>query len=141
MSVEAILAPVFVQVALMFFLMFYMAGVRTGALRRREVQLGDVALGQQNWPPHVTQVANCYNSQFQVPVLFYVLTILVIITHHADFLFVVMAWLFVLTRLLHTYIHTGSNYVRHRFNAFALGAFILLAMWIIYAVRILLGLP
>ena len=52
-----------------------------------------------------------------------------------------MAWLFVLTRLLHAYIHTGSNFVRHRFNAFALGVFILLAMWIIFAVRILLGLP
>ena len=64
-----------------------------------------------------------------------------IITRHADCLFVVMAWLFVLTRLVHAYIHTGSNYVRHRFNAFAVGVFILLAMWIIFAVRILLGLP
>jgi hypothetical protein len=52
-----------------------------------------------------------------------------------------MAWLFVLSRLLHAYIHSGTNYVRHRFNAFAFGAIVLLAMWIIFAVRILLGLP
>ena len=87
------------------------------------------------------QISNCYHNQFQLPLLFYVLTILVIITRHADFVFVVMAWLFVLTRLLHAYIHTGSNFVRHRFNAFALGATILLAMWLIFAARILLGLP
>ena len=141
MSIPTILLPLFVQVALTFALMFGMAYSRMGALKRKDARMADIALGQPNWPPRVQQVSNCYHNQFQLPVLFYVLTILVIITHHADFLFVVMAWLFVLTRLLHTYIHTGSNYVRHRFNAFALGAFILLAMWIIYAVRILLGLP
>ncbi len=72
--------------------------------------------------------------------LFYVLTVLVIITRHADFLFVVMAWIFVLSRFVHVYIHTGTNYMRHRFNAFAVGALVLLAMWIIFAARILLGL-
>jgi len=66
---------------------------------------------------------------------------LALITRHADFLFVIMSWLFVLTRLVHTYIHTTSNYVRHRFNAFAAGVLILLIMWIIFAVDILLGLP
>ena len=50
-----------------------------------------------------------------------------------------MAWLFVLSRLAHAYIHTGTNYVRHRFNAFLVGAVVLLAMWIIFAARILLG--
>ena len=103
--------------------------------------MADVALGQSNWPARVQQIANCYANQFQLPVLFYVLTILVVITHHADFIFVVMAWLFVLSRIVHAYIHTGSNFVRHRFNAFALGAVFLLAMWIIFAVRRLLGLP
>jgi hypothetical protein len=42
---------------------------------------------------------------------------------------------------VHAYIHTGSNYVRHRFNAFAVGAFILIVIWIVFAVRILLGQP
>jgi hypothetical protein len=141
MSIPAILLPLFVQVALTFALLFWMAFSRIGSLKRKEARMADTALGQQNWPPRVQQISNCYHNQFQLPVLFYVLTALAMITRHADFLFVVMAWLFVLTRLLHAYIHTGSNYVRYRFNAFALGAFILLAMWIIFAVRILLGLP
>jgi hypothetical protein len=67
--------------------------------------------------------------------------LLEIVLHQADLLFVVLAWLFVLSRLVHAYIHTGTNYVRHRFNAFATGVFILMAMWIIFAVRILLALP
>ncbi len=141
MSIPTILLPLFVQVALTFVLLFWMARSRIGALKRRETTLNDTALGQPNWPPRVQQIANSYHSQLQLPLLFYVLTIVAIMTKHVDFLFVALAWLFVLTRVVHAYIHTGSNYVRHRFNAFAAGVFILLAMWIIFAVRILLGLP
>ena len=141
MPIQFVLLPLFVQVALTFVLLVWMARSRMGALKRRETTIGEIALGQPNWSPRAQQVANCYHSQFQLPLLFYVLTIVAIITRHADLLFVVLAWLFVLTRLVHAYIHTGSNYVRHRFNAFAAGVFILLAMWIIFAVRILLGLP
>ena len=108
---------------------------RVGALKRGEAKIADIALGQPNWPPKVQQISNSYTNQFQLPVLFYVLTVLAIITRHADFLFVVLAWLFVVTRLVHAYIHATSNYVRHRFNAFLVGALILLAMWVIFAVR------
>jgi hypothetical protein len=139
MSFATILLPLFVEVLLTFALMFWMARSRIGALKAGQVKMGDVALGQTNWPPRVQAITNSYHSQFQLPVLFYVLTVLAMFTHQADYLFVVMAWLFVLSRFVHVYIHTGTNYVRHRFNAFAVGAFILLLMWVIYAVRILLG--
>jgi len=140
MSVEAILAPLFVQVALMFFLMFYMAGTRTAALRRREVRIADIALGQQNWPPYTTQVGNAYNNQFQLPLLFFVLVILAYILHKADLLFVGMSWIFVITRLAHAFVHVTSNRMQTRFAIFAVGAIVLLIMWIIFALRILLAL-
>jgi|SRR6185369_3075551 len=141
MPIQFILLPLFVQVALTFFLIFWTARARIGAIRGGQASMKDTALGQQNWPARATQIANCYNSQFQIPVLFYVLTILAIMTRHADILFLVMAWLFVITRLVHAYIHTGTNYVPHRFNAFAAGVLILLLMWIILAVRLIAGLP
>lgn len=141
MSIPMILAPLFVQVALTFALLLWMAFSRAAALKQRQTKLADIALGQPNWPARAQQISNCYNNQFQLPMLFYVLTILAMMTRHADFLFVAMAWIFVLTRIVHAYIHTGTNFVRHRFNAFAAGVFILLIMWVIFAVRILLGLP
>lgn len=139
MSYATILLPVFVLVFLTFGLMFWMGFSRIGALKRGESKIKDVALGQTNWPPRVQQIHNSYVSQFQLPMLFYVLTVLAMFTRQADYLFVVLAWLFVLTRFVHAYIHTTSNYVRHRFNAFLAGAIILLAMWIIFALRILLA--
>ncbi len=140
MSIQSVLLPLFVEVALTFVLLFWMARSRVGAIKGKQVKMADVALGQMNWPARAQQISNSYHSQFQIPVLFYVLTVLVIITKHADLIFVVMAWLFVLSRLAHTYIHTSTNYVPHRFNAFAVGVFILLVMWVIFAVHILAGL-
>jgi hypothetical protein len=84
----------------------------------------------------VQQVANAYHNQLELPVLFYVLTALALITRQADLLFVVLAWVFVATRLLHAGIHVTGNDVPKRFQAFAAGAVVLLVMWAIFAVRL-----
>jgi len=136
MTVQAILAPLFVLVALTFGLLFWMGAARFAAVRRREVRVGDIALGQLNWPPRVQQISNCFHNQLQLPMLFYVLTILAYDLKKADLLFVVMAWIFVLLRIVHAAIHVISNHVLRRFQAFAVGAVVLLLMWIIFAVRV-----
>jgi hypothetical protein len=140
MSLQAILAPLFVQVALTFFLMFWTGTVRTMSVRRGEVRVRDIALGQPAWTEQGTKVGNAFRNQFELPVLFYVLVVLAIIARKADFLFVVMSWLFVVLRILHVLIHTGRNVVSRRFYVYLAGALVLLAMWIIFALRILLGL-
>jgi hypothetical protein len=138
MTIQMVLLPVFVQVALTFGLLFWMATSRRASLVSGKTKIRDIALGQPAWPAKPQQISNCYASQFQVPLLFYVIVILAWMTKQADLLFVVMAWIFVLARLAHAYIHTTSNHVPTRFNAFAAGVLVLLAMWIIFAVRILI---
>ncbi len=83
------------------------------------------------------QVSACFSNQSELPPLFYVLVILAIITRKADMTFVVMEWLFVLTRLGHAFIFTTSNDLKQRGMAFGIGGLLLLIMWIIFAVRIL----
>jgi hypothetical protein len=139
MSIRMILAPLFVQVALTLVLLFWTAHVRLAAVRRGEVHPRDVALREPNWPRRETQIANAYHSQLELPVLFYVLTILAVVTRHADLLFVVLAWIFVLLRLVHAYIHVTSNRMARRFATFAAGAIVLTVMWAIFMLRILLG--
>jgi hypothetical protein len=133
-----VLLPVFVQVALTFGLLLWMAYTRRTSLSRGELKVRDIALGQPAWPARATQASNSFDSQFQIPLLFYVLVILAWITKQADLLFVVMAWIFVLSRLAHAYIHTTSNHVPTRFNIFSLGVIVLLIMWVIFVVRILI---
>jgi hypothetical protein len=139
MSIQAILLPLFVQVALTLFLLFWTGRARVAAVRRGDVHPRDIALRESNWPRQETQIANAYHNQLELPVLFYVLTILAIITRQADLLFVVLAWLFVVLRLVHAYIHLTSNHVVRRFAVFAASVLVLLVMWVIFAVRILVG--
>ncbi len=140
MTIQAILLPLFAQVALTFFLLFWMAGVRTRSIRSREVHMRDIALREPNWPPQVQQVSNAFQNQLEVPVLFYVLTILALISRKADLLFVVMAWLFVFSRYVHASIHVTTNRVSQRGPVFGVGVVILFLMWVIFALRLLLEL-
>ena|SRR5271166_6229755 len=140
MSIQAVLLPLFVQVALTFALLFWMAYLRTSAITGGTVRPNDIALREPGWPAHATQVANAFHNQLELPVLFYVLTILAWITRHADYLFVVMAWVFVTLRIAHAFIHTTGNDVRRRGAVFIIGAIVLALMWLIFMLRILLGL-
>ena len=139
MTVPAVLAPLFAQVALTFALLIWTGRARFAAARAGEVKIQDIALGQSAWPARVQQASNTFQNQFELLVLFYVLTALVLFTRKADLLFVVMAWVFVMSRFGHAYVYVTSNHVLTRFRVFLVGAIILMAMWLIFAVRILLG--
>lgn len=119
-------------------LLFWTGRARVGAVRRGEVLPGDVALRQPNWGKRETQIANAYHNQLELPLLFYVLTILAWLTKQADLLFVLLAWVFVALRLLHAVVHVTSNHLGRRFTAFAASVVVLLVMWVIYVVRILI---
>src|SRR5664279_101714 len=141
MSIPTILLPLFVEVALTLGLLLWLAEVRRRDFKSGAVDPSRIALREPNWPVRTLQVAYSFSNQFELPVLFYVLTILEIITRHADLIFVVLAWIFVLMRIGQAYVHTTSNVVMRRGGFYVVGALVLIAMWIIFAVRILLGLP
>jgi hypothetical protein len=138
MSVQMVLLPVFVLVGLTFFLLLWMASARTKALKGREARLKDIALGQPNWPERVTQIGNSFRNQFEVPVLFYVLIALALPLRHADLFIVLMSWVFVVTRFAHAGIFVTSNNMQQRSLAWFAGVLVLLAMWIYFALRMLL---
>lgn len=139
MTLPSILLPLFVQAGLTFFLIFWMAKERTVLLKRRVVKWQDIALRQTPWPGRAQQIAHCFENQFEVPILFYVLVVLVILTKKADLVFVGMEWLFVATRIAHAYVFTTSNYVPLRGQFFIAGTLILALMWALFAFRILTG--
>jgi hypothetical protein len=141
MSVQFVLLPLFVEVLLTFGVMFGMMYFRTATLQRGETRFEDIALRQPNWPVRASQFAYAFSNQFELPVLFYVLTVLEIVTRHADLLFVVLAWIFVATRVMQAVVHVTNNNVRVRGTFYGIGAIILVIMWVIFIVRILLALP
>lgn len=140
MSIRTVLLPLFAQVALTFVLLIWMGSLRVAAVRRGEVHPRDIALREPNWPRRLLQVQYAFHNQLELPMLFYVLTILVWITRFADLLFVVLAWVFVLLRVAHAYVHVTDNNVPRRGLVFITGAIVLIVMWVIFALRLLIGL-
>ena len=114
MSVQMVLLPVFVLVGLTFFLLLWMFGARRGALVGGQTKVRDIALGQPNWPARATQIGNCYSNQFELPLLFYILIALALPLRHADFVIVLLSWVFVVTRFAHAGIFVTSNNVQQR---------------------------
>ena len=139
MSVQAVLLPVFAMVALTFVLLIMTAVARRNDLAGRRVQARDIALGQLGWTPQTQQYGNSFNNQFQLPVLFYVVMTLALITKQADLLMVALAWIFVVLRVVHAFIHCTNNRVMRRGLVFGLGGLVLMVMWIVFAIRILLA--
>lgn len=136
MTSAAILAPVFVNVLLTFVLLIATGRKRVAAVKARKVKIGDIALGQRNWPADVAQVSNAFDNQFQLPLLFYALTAFVMVTNKADLTFVILSWVFVATRILHAIVYVTSNNIRYRFRNFLVGALVLMAMWLLFGLQL-----
>ena len=139
MSLQAVLLPLFVEVILTFALMFWMGALRNGDFRSGAVKPQEVALREPIWPGRTAQAANSFSNQFELPVLFYVLTILEWVTRHAGYVFVILAWIFVICRVLQAYIHVTSNDYRLRSTFYSIGALVLMIMWALYIVEVLTG--
>ena len=138
MSIQMVLLPVFVLVGLTFALLLWMVGARRGALVGGETKIRDIALRQPNWPQRATQIGNCYANQFELPLLFYILIALALPLRHADLFIVLMSWVFVVTRFVHAGVFVTSNDLGQRSMAWLAGVLVLLAMWIYFALKILL---
>jgi hypothetical protein len=139
MSLQAVLLPLFVEVILTFGLMLRMGALRSAAYRTGAVKPADIALREPNWPKPAMQAAYSFSNQFELPVLFYVLTILEWVTRHAGYAFVVLAWIFVICRVLQAYVHVTNNKVRLRGAFYSVGAVVLMVMWLIYIVEVFSG--
>lgn len=135
----AILYPVFVQVLLTFVVLIRMATARGYVIRRNPGSQPDIALGRFSWPEPALMAANNYKNQFELPVLFYALAAFAIMTRSVDYLMVVLAWVFVISRIVHAGVHLGPNILAWRGLSFLVGAIVLMLMWLMLAARLITG--
>ncbi|WP_373504430.1 MAPEG family protein [Aestuariivirga sp.] len=131
-----LLLPAFAHVALVFFTGFRMGRARFSAARAGQVKVKDIAVDNSRWPEDVKKIANSYQNQFEVPMLYYALLPLLLVTGLADWMAVALSWVFVASRTVHAFIHQGSNNVLPRFRMFVFGFFIVVAMWAWFGLRL-----
>lgn len=129
--------PMLAQVAWTLIVGVMTARVRFRSVANRDVRVRDIALGNSAWPDKVKAFGNNFSNQFETPVLFYVLCGVAVHVGATNWPIVVLAWIYVATRIGHTLVHTGSNNIRLRFRLFAAGLAALLAMLVVVSLKAL----
>lgn len=132
----AILWPTFALVLLIFVVWTTLVVQRLTLIKRTPPGRGDLAssAGSQRYFAPVEMPANNLANLFEMPVLYFALVPLLLLTHHAGHLDVALAWLYVALRAVHSFIHIGPKRVPPRFFAFLASCAVLSAMWIGFAI-------
>ena len=132
-----ILYPLLPVVFLNFFVIFHMRYVIEKAIKKREVRYSWFRVYEGSAPEYLLAARHHYKIFFEIPILFYLLCIILYVIDDVRDLDLWIAWLFVVFKLIHSYIRLTSNYVPNRAYAFYISVLLLLGGWIYLAIRIL----
>jgi hypothetical protein len=130
--------PLILHVLMVLYIGQKMVRSRVRAVRSGQAKISEIALDADAWPRKVKQIGNNFNNQFQTPMLWYAGTALVIALGIADVVFVGLSWIYLLLRFVHSIVHMGSNDVPTRMRVFMVSFFVLVAMWLWLAVRLVM---
>lgn len=133
------LYPMFAMVILTCAVAIYLFRLRVRAVKAGQVKLSQFRLNTGEVPDAITQAARNYSNLFEVPVLFYTAGAIAIALGIQVTAMIITAWIFVLARIAHSWIHLTGNNVIHRLRAYMLGNICVLVIWAIlvasYATR------
>ena len=132
---QHLLLPAFVQVTLTVYVLTRMGQGRVRAVRLGQVKRSEIDT-KSAYSETVQKFANNYVSQFELPVLFYVVLAFALVTELIDIKLIGLAWAFVGARLAHSFVHTGSNRIATRFKVFVAGLVFLVGMWVWFGLRL-----
>lgn len=108
--------------------------VKNKQVRARYYKVYDT--GGAEIPAHIIAGSRNYSNQFEVPILFYVVASLVLVLNQTSVAYLALAWLFVISRVVHAFIHMTYNHVLHRMLVFLVGFLAVMAMWVMLLIKL-----
>lgn len=122
----------FTMIVLTFAIAIYLFILRVNAVKKGQVKLSQFRLNNNaDVPDRLVQAARNYSNLFEVPLLFYIAGVVALALHLENTTLIILSWMFVISRLAHSWIHLTSNNVLHRLKAFMFGNICVLLMWAI----------
>ena len=129
--------PLFTMVLLTLLVALRRLYFNTRAVLSGEVHIKHFRLFDAGISLKLQSVAQHYKNMFEMPILFYILCILLIINNNYTQFDVIIAWGFVLFRVLHSLARIPNKDVNLRFGLFT-GSFIMLVIgWINFSLKYL----
>lgn len=137
MRQENIFLPVFGLVAWTVIVLTALALCRLKAMFKRQVPASQYRDYKPNVEPaHLQYLSRNYINLLELPILYYVVTIVFYLMHAVDETVINLAWAYLGLRVIHTFIHVTVNYIPARFSVFLLSLLVLLGMWGLLFVRV-----
>ena len=110
---------------------------RLGEMRAKRIDPQALASARATAQLERPQAAENFRNLFEVPVLFYVLCVALVLNGGSTSGFVTAAWAYVALRVVHTLIHVTYNRVTHRFLVYVASTLLLFGTWAAFVGRIL----
>ncbi|WP_460709437.1 MAPEG family protein [Lysobacter terrae] len=130
MASSSIFLPAVAMAALTFVVWWRMYFTRIGQMKRERIHPQAVALSAQVSARLTdSRAADNFRNLFELPVLFYLALAVAALADLVTVPLVVLAWLFVALRIVHSWIQCTYNKVMHRFYVYVTGGMVLWAMW------------
>ena len=132
MYFKPLLLPLLAHVLLTLIVLYTMARQRVNEMKRKKIHPQRVDNRRDSSILFKDSAASLdnYHNQFESPVLFYVAILLTLMLMLQDNIIVVLAWIYVGLRYVHSIIHITYNRVMHRFMVFIFSAVVLFAIWV-----------
>ena len=109
---------------------------RIGEMRARRIDAQALATARATGQLERPQAAENFRNLFEVPVLFYLLCVALVLNGGSTPGFVAAAWAYVGLRALHSVVHVTYNRVMHRFLVYVASTLLLFGMWAAFLARI-----
>ena len=139
MNQKLILLPLLAQVLLTIIVSLRLVMARIREMRSKRIHPQKIATstGATQQLSDSLKISDNFSNQFETPVVFYTLVILLYITSMANTVFMILTGLFVVLRYIHSYIHCGKNDVMQRFYVFVASAVLLWISWGLFAFELI----
>ena len=133
-SSAAVILPV---VLLNFIVAIHMRFMAQKAIKSREVRYRWFRVYEGTAPEYMLMARDHYKGFFEIPILFYLLCVILFSMNDVTSVDLWIAWLFVLTKFVHSYIRMTSNYVPYRAYSFYICFLILFCGWVNLVIKII----
>jgi hypothetical protein len=127
MSALSILWPMLAHIAWVVLLYAWLTVARAQAVKRGEVSYSSFEFNREE-PPAVARIRLNLANQFELPVIFYALVVLLIALGKVTLFDVIAAWVFVAGRVIHTLVQTLTDNVPLRGNVFMINFLAVMAL-------------
>ena len=126
-----ILTPIVVLIAWTLVMWLWMYATRIPAMRRMKMKLDPTLppgtlMGQL--PPSVRWKADNYNHLMEQPTIFYAVAFVLALTEAGSGINVILAWFYVILRIIHSLVQATVNKIMVRFAIFSLATLCLVAL-------------